>query len=287
MKKGKYLVLSALVAMSFTACDSDVTVDENFGQEIRLNMIYPGQATRALDESFEADDLIGVYVTKSESGLQLGGNEVNNQAFRYSGSSWTAVRSVYWNSGTHDVYAYYPYSEAINDIENYSFKVEQDQSTHTAYTKSDFMWASKTKVEGTSSAIDMQFAHKMSSVIVQLNKGESYTGNIPDNAEVYIYSTVTDAVIDLSTGDVTKDSYAGENTIKCLKLDDGKYTAIVVPQSITSRCPLVEVVVDNVSYLMEGKISFRQGYRHTVTVTLEQDPEKIKIEVGGKPTTWG
>jgi ribosomal protein S3 len=69
-------------------------------------------------------------------------------------------------------------------------------------------------------------------------------------------------------------------------LNNTKFTAIVVPQSITSRRPFVEVVVDNVSYLMEGKISYRQGYRHTITVVLDKNPEQIKIYVGGKVEGW-
>ena len=132
----------------------------------------------------------------------------------------------------------------------------------------------------------MTFAHKMSNVVVKLLKGENYTGEIPSTTEVYIHGTVTKASIDLSTGDVAKDDYAGTGTIRCRQLSATEYTAIVVPQNITSRRPLVEVVVDNVSYLMEGKISYKPGYRHTITVSLDKNPEKIKIEVGGEIAGW-
>jgi len=37
---------------------------------------------------------------------------------------------------------------------------------------------------------------------------------------------------------------------------------------------------------MEGKISYKPGYRHTITVTLDKNPEKIKIEIGGEISGW-
>ena len=71
-----------------------------------------------------------------------------------------------------------------------------------------------------------------------------------------------------------------------MKLADDLFEAIVVPQSITSRRPLVEVIVGNVSYLMEGKISYKPGMRHTLTVTLDKNPEQVKIDIGGEIISW-
>lgn len=285
MKNVKFLLLATTVATFFSACSNEEILNIHAG-EIQLNMLYPGQESRATETAFENSDPIGVYVTANNALFQLGGNEVNNELFTYNGSSWTSQRKVYWNEGTHNVYAYYPYSKNVNEIENYQFSVLEDQSTPQNYTHSDFMWASASGVKASNDPVAMQFSHKMSNVVVNLVKGETFEGEIPSTAEVYLYSTTTAALVDLSTGDVAKDSYAGEGTIKCRKLNDTKFTAIVVPQSITSRRPLVEVIVDNVSYLMEGKISYRQGYRHTITVTLDKNPEQIKIDIGGKVEDW-
>jgi hypothetical protein len=48
----------------------------------------------------------------------------------------------------------------------------------------------------------------------------------------------------------------------------------------------VEVISDGVSYLMEGKISLKPGMRHTITVTLDKNPEKVKIDIGGEIVGW-
>ena len=290
----KRLLVYAAAAMVLAACNNDEVTEQKFfadEREIQLDFIHPGN-TRTTDTQFEAKDCIGVYVTAEGEALQIGGNEVNNELFTYNGTSWTSKRKVYWNEGKHDVYAYFPYAKTVNDIENYSFTVQADQNATadadglTGYTKSDFLWASIKSVAASNSPVKMKFGHKMSNVVVKLIKGENYSGEISSATEVYIHSTVTKASIDLSTGDVSKDDYAGTGSIRCRQLSATEYTACVVPQNITSRRPLVEVITGGVSYLMEGKISLKPGYRHTITVTLAKNPEKIKIEIGGEIVGW-
>lgn len=286
--KAKSLFMATAVMLLFAACSNENDFKEVYipdEGEIQFVMLHPGQ-TRATETSFEENDSIGVFVTESDAELQLAGNEVNNEPFTYNGTTWTSLRKVYWNSGLHNVYAFYPYSRTVNDVENYSFSVNSDQSTHTGYTRSDFLWASAKGVEGSNEPVAMQFSHILSNVVVLLEKGENYEGNLPADAEVYIHSLIRDATIDLSIGDAAKDNYAAASTIRCLKVSNSEYKAIVVPQNITSRRPLVEIIVDNVSYLMEGKISLKPGYKHTVTVTLDKNPDNIKIEIGGSVGGW-
>ena len=126
----------------------------------------------------------------------------------------------------------------------------------------------------------------MSRAIVELVKGEKYEGEIPDNAEVTIHNVVPTASIDISTGSAGKDNYAAAESIKMQRIANGKYAAIIVPQRIDTRRPLVEVNIDNVSYLMEGSISFKQGFQHTITITLTANPQQAEIEIGGGINNW-
>lgn len=285
----KKIWMIAVGALMMVSCSSDETeIQQSFVAdkgEIQLQFVHPSQ-TRATETNFENTDEVGVYVTAADEALQIGGNEVNNEQFTYNGSSWTSKRRVYWNSGQHNIYAYYPYTKTINDVENYSFELQADQSTAEGFTKSDFLWASEKGVTASATAVSMTFTHKMSCVVVKLQKGENYTGDISDETEVFIHSTVTKASIDLSTGDAGKDNYAGTSSVKALQKSATEYTAIVVPQNITTRRPLVEVITGGVSYLMEGKISLKPGMRHTITVTLDKNPEQTKIDIGGEIVNW-
>ena len=57
------------------------------------------------------------------------------------------------------------------------------------------------------------------------------------------------------------------------------FTAIVVPQNIERRTPLVEITMEGIAYLLNYSMSFRPGYQHTITVTLNSSPEQEKIEI--------
>lgn len=302
MNKSKILVWAA-AAVVLVACSKD---DESgmanpLGQEQQQQYVADeGEiqllfavgngttdvVTRATETNFENTDQVGVYVTAADEALQIGGNEVNNEPFTYNGTSWTSKRKVYWNGGQHNVYAYYPYTRTVNDVSDYSFALQEDQSTAQGFSQSDFLWAGAKAVEASASPVTMKFGHKMSCVVVKLLKGENYTGDIPQDTKVLIHSTVTKAVVDLSTGDVAKDDYAGTGSIQARQLSASEYTAIVVPQNITARRPLVEVITSGVSYLMEGKLSLKQGMRHTITVTLDKNPEQTKIDIGGEIVGW-
>ncbi len=286
VSKRVFLIVAAMALLS--ACGKEQTPEVYVPEEgeILLNMIHPHHSTRVNDTGFDADDQIGVYVTESDSELQLVGNEVNNELFVYNGTMWSSLRRVFWNEGTHNIYAYYPYTATVNDIEDFAFSVQTDQSTDEGYAMSDFLWASAIGVAATAEPVNMQFEHKLSRVVVKLEKGEEFEGEISDSAEVYIDSTVPDAVIDLSTGDAAKDTFKSPSIIRCKQLANDTYAAIVIPQNLTSKVPLVEVIIGDVSYLMYGKISLRPGFSHTIVVTLNHNPEKIKIDIGGSTGDW-
>lgn len=276
--------LPVCVLMAATACTESDKAPEQAGNEITFICSYDD--TRATDTSFENNDRVGIYMTDAGTRLQPGGNRLNNELFSLNGSVWKSDRAVYWDNGTYDVYAYYPYAPRVNDTEDYAFSVATDQSTYAGYTASDFLWASRAGVTASASAVRLQFSHRMSKAVIRLEKGADFTGEIPADCQVYIHNTVTDASVDLSTGGISKDSYAGAKTIRALKKSNTEYQAIVVPQNIEYRRPLVEIVSGGVSYLMEGKLSFKQGYSHTLVVTLAKNPEQTKIEIGGTIGGW-
>ena len=70
------------------------------------------------------------------------------------------------------------------------------------------------------------------------------------------------------------------------KLSKNLYAAIVVPQNISSRRRLVEITMGNISYLMEGTMSFKQGFQHTITVTVTENPQQAEISIGGGIEGW-
>jgi hypothetical protein len=134
----------------------------------------------------------------------------------------------------------------------------------------------------------MQFKHMMSRVVVKLERGEKYEGELPEDITVHLYNTVTTAEVDLTKGSLQRYGNGEKKTITMKQLSGDTFAAIVVPQNIERRTPLVEVTMDGIAYLLSYSTSFRPGYQHTITVTLNTSPdqEKIEIELDGDIDDW-
>lgn len=258
---------------------------------MNFEVIHPTQ-TRATASRFEANDRVGIYVTEHQVPLEVSGNYVNNALLTFNGSQWRTERPIYWNNGNYNVYAYYPYREEVVAVDDLPFEVALDQTTGRSditpggYEASDFLWSSRTNLTASVSPVALVFKHRMSKLNIRLIKGEDYEGEIPAEAEVYVHNTVTSATIDLSVGFVTKNPYATENTVKVLKTGENKYSAILVPQRLVNRRPLVEVVMKGVSYLVESTFVFKQGVQHSLSIVISKNPEQVKIEIGGEIENW-
>lgn len=282
------ILILTTVSFLFSGC-SKQEMDELNSEEMRFTASYP-TTTRATGAAFETDDAMGVYVTQYDGDmpapLQLSGNYANNAKTIFDGSIWKSSPVIYWEEGKFDVYAYYPYTN-ITSVDEYPFTVALDQSTEensnvlSGYEASDFLWAKATGVSRMAS-VPLTFTHKMSKLVINLIKGTDYSGDIPADAVVRIHNTVPAAIVDLASGVVTKNGYESAQSITAKKVSDGIYTAIIVPQRLDTKRPLVEILSKGVSYLIESSFVFKAGTQHTINITLNNNPDQVKIEIGGE-----
>ena len=263
---------------------------------MRFQVMHPSQKhdrnIRATETAFEENDRVGLFITEENEPLQVSGNYVNNALLTYNGTQWIPERTIYWNDGTYDIYAYYPRVSPLSSVDEAPFSVSLDQSIVQTdselggYEVSDFLWASSKHQKASNTAVSLQFKHCMSKLFIRLIKGEDYEGELPDDAEVYVHNTVPTATIDVSAGIVTKDMYGKEATLKAKPEGNHNYAAIIVPQRISHRKPLLEVVMKGVSYLVESTFQFKPGIQHTVSIVISKNPEQVKIDIGGEIEDW-
>lgn len=301
MKQNIHIIYAACIGwiLCMASCGQEESTlrDTEQSNVMKFQIMHPSQKSKAIsratETAFEVNDRIGLFVTQKDKPLQVSGNYANNEALTYNGKAWTPDRPVYWNDGSYDVYAYYPYSTPIQSVDEAIFDVATDQNNAgTAdklggYEESDFLWTSAKGQTASNNAVSLKFKHCMSKLVVRLIKGEDYEGDdLPNDAEVYIHNTVPTATIDLSVGVATKYVYGKEKSLKAKAIGDHKYTAIIVPQRISNRRPLVEVVMKGVSYLMESTFLFKPGMQHTISLIISKNPEQVKIEIGGEVENW-
>lgn len=63
--------------------------------------------------------------------------------------------------------------------------------------------------------------------------------------------------------------------------DNDTYEAIIVPQKLETRRPFVEIITGGVSYLLEDTFQFKPGMQHTLSLTINSNPDQIEIDIGG------
>lgn len=285
------------LALCLAGCGQEEMTEagEQPADVMRFSLTHPdeGARTRVTETHFEKDDRIGLYVVcTAEAPLEVGGNYVNNALLTFNGSAWHPERTIFWNNGSYDVYAYYPQVSPVTSVDDLPFSVATDQQaagneqTPGGYEASDFLWASAKKQTAGNEAVKLNFRHCMSKLTVRLVKGPDYDGDELPEAEVYVHNTVTEATVDLAVGIVTPAKFGKLHTVKAKAAGKDEYTAVLVPQRIANRVPLIEVVMKGVSYLVETNFRFKQGIHHTFTLIISKNPEQVKIEIGGELENW-
>ena len=281
----------ALLALVACADDNEPQYKDARHTPMTFEVTHPSQ-TRATATNFEGGDRIGLYVAQADAPLEIGGNLVNNEALTYNGSRWAAAHTLYWDDGTYNAYAYYPYMQGVSSIDDQPFSVATDQSTaKTAtalggYEASDLLFATSKGIKASASPINLTFKHIMSKLKIRLVKGEDFEGEMPTTAQVYIHNTVPTATIDLQAGMATRYVKGNQQTITAHQDDDYVFSAILVPQRVENRQPLVEVVMKGVSYMYESKFVFKPGVEHLVNLIITNNPDNVKIEIGGEVENW-
>ena len=257
---------------------------------ITFDVIHPSQ-TRATATDFENGDKIGVYIAKADMPLEIGGNTLNNEQLTLTSSKWTPSKNLFWDDGSYTAYAYYPYMN-VTSIEDQPVSVATDQTTAetdgalSGYEASDLLYAKTSNVAASTSPVTLNFKHVMSKLTIRLVKGEDFEGDMPADAEIFIHNTVPTATFDISAGIVTRDVKGKRPTIKARQESNFQFGAIIVPQRIDNRVPLVEVIMKGVSYLFESKFLFKSGVDHLINLVITDNTEKVKIEVGGEVENW-
>ena len=284
MKKN---ILFAISVLALVSCSKqDLSPDE-----IRFNITMPEDCTvkagtRATATSFENGDAVSLYAVEYRGAdkmpLQIGGNYLNNEKLTFDGGLWTSARTLYWSESACDFYALYPYQTSIGSIENFPFSVSADQNGE-GYESSDLLFAKAEAVNRTDGSVNLQFRHIMSKCRVVLVKGEKFEGEIPDDIVTHIYNTEVDCTVDLSAGSVEKNPFGIKRTITMKKIDKEHFEAVLVPQNVEKRTPLVEITMGGIAYLLETSLSFRPGYVHTITVTLNTSPDQEMIDISINP----
>lgn len=301
-----YSAVAVLVGMVLAfSCQSNEVLDPNFGEQIPISLsgdINQLSVTRASDNGFASGDQVGIWAVNYDGDtpgtLELKGNQATNVRFTYNGSTWASDYDIYYKDKNTkvDIYGMYPYSSAISSIDALPFEVQEDQSTVSAhgamggYEASDFLWAKRSAVTPTPSAVQLLFQHMMSCVVVTLVEGTGFNpGEFAGLSQsVLINNVKRNATINLATGAVTATGGISARSTVPAAYESG-FRAIVVPQAVSSANSLFSITLGGVAYTYSEGAAFTYiaGKQHNFNVTINKKADAgYDVTVSTSISAW-
>ena len=175
----KRTFLLCLPLLLFASCDKG---PEGYGPE-KDGMLEFDAAVSAVTRStidwtdfkcdFEPGDAIGVFAAPHGSPLAASGNYASNvKLVKQADGSWSYAdedQAIFFPAGgvTLDIYAYYPYAEAVPNPLALAFDAGTDQSAGAP--DSELMWAKEENVAEAGNQIRLQFGHVFSMLQLEVS----------------------------------------------------------------------------------------------------------------------
>ena len=220
MKKNLFLMLG-LGAVLLTSCDQDivneiylpggggsvVVTDSTSTKQLQvftnLEMMHPAVITRAIDNQWEANDMIGI----SSTGM------MNNMKFTRNGntSQFVGASAVWFKDlNTHTFNAYYPYTATPSgDLIEFTVPENAVQSQQKV---NDFLFASGV-ASYEANELTLNFKHQMVRVILKVYTSPEYgfTTNEFDGCSLTFSGYSDSGTFNIKTGEVK----CSEETVTC------------------------------------------------------------------------
>lgn len=178
--------------------------------------------SKATFESFNAGDLVGLYVVYRAPGdvaRPLSGVAADSSNLRYTANSAGVLtrilpdKPVYYNKlnpNKVDLYGYFPFNSALTNAQlgAYEFTIAKDQSAVGALAASDLCWAKNEKgveadpVVPSAKPVEMHFKHRCSKITVTINVPKTLSGNrtVTGLSGVKLHGILPTTVLNMSTG---------------------------------------------------------------------------------------
>ena len=302
MNKNKlHIVLAAVTGLiALTACSTDDTV-YGVGQEnsddISLVSSMGGMTRSVTELQTNALNTATKVGTFGISGSAAVTNGINNQYNVTSTGELEAVTNdMKWPSDPTakvDIFAYAPYQNSWAANSANSFSVLTDQSTDAGYLASDLLYASSTNLSKTSSAVVLNFSHKLARINVTLTKGESCTFDL-SKSTVSIGGTKIGTTLNPSTGALG----AASGDVKDVKIgNEVNITAsgvtaygVVVPQEMAVGTQFVKIVANGklLSANLSSAVTLEAGKAYNFNAEISSSTEEVTLTLGSVTLTdWG
>lgn len=283
----KTIILSALLAMSLSACNTYIMDPVRECSRLEVN-IRNNLHTKALIETVTLADgsEVGITVLEADNSDYDGNPEFKNVKFTSSTSGgsqlWTPVKDILLSTTKGTLYAYYPYSDSAQDIT--AIPVSATSSSQT-----DYMYGTPvTNLSNKNVTADVALKHALAGVRLSISKG-SFSGK----GQITAVSISGEAIATGATMNAMNGSLSGfTGTGTHISPDFQPFTVsqspevkdfIVIPTG-TEKSFTIEIEVDGVKIQTQTPpIDLAEGVISEFSVTVNS---KALVINGVSVTPW-
>ena len=280
MKSLLGIMLSLGILQSCQNDETNIIQNEVNNKGITFSSIIDdAQNSRAYDTSWEANDVIGVFMLANSNVLARNIPYATSKGDGYFVSKNSPIYYPEDNSAV-DFIAYYPYSETISDYKNYPI----DLSNQTKQNAIDLMTAvNLTNRQLTSPQGNLQFKHLLAKLVLNL---KSTSGSSLKGIKASISGLKVKGTANLSDGTITP---SGEATTFSLFINEEatQAEAILLPQALSGNLK-IKLELNGQSKEIETEISgsIERGYKYIYNVNVNYQGGEITTDPQAKYTRW-
>lgn len=279
MSKMKHTLCYMAALVGFTACTQDeLTGDTCKGQyPLTLTATVAGGAdTRATVE--------GTWDGSEEIALKVDGDD-DTYTYTVEDTNGNMSGDYYWKS-TDDitVQGFYPYAMVENN--NWTWTVEDDQSSDVAYQSGDVL-CSEYKTVNYGETPSLTFYHQTAKVVVNIKK-EGIMAENPEH-EVAIQGTLSGTFTaptgEDTFGTWTELSTSSSITPKAITPTEyaASYQALLIPQTVSDAFISITIDEKTFHYTPETETTLKPGQVYTYNITVLYYGLKVSVE---QSPTW-
>ena len=261
-----FLSVIAAACTLFFSCQRQGENQPAARSEIKFSASVGTFTLKATDNALETGDVLGVYAR--------GTTRFDNCRLVWNGKSLVPDTPVYWDPAQEEneicpFVAYYPYQEAMG--EGFVFSVRDDQSTHAAYTASDFMMA-YTEASPADGTVNFQLYHTLSKIIIRVDNKLGL-----DIADIYMGGVYRHLAFTADASDYIPSGDPEMVKAGKVTLADGStaWVLIVIPGDIVPSLTLTTTDGQTFNYQVKGGVRLFGGCCYTADVTLSETEELV------------
>lgn len=281
MNKNHATLLAMLLLIVFSSCEGEMLNPSILNKSIKVNAKINKTNTRATDNSWEAGDMIGIYMIKSGSKLTDANALHKNGKYTTNGDASfapanDAVDIKFPDDGSKvDFISYYPYTEGISK----SFKYPINVSSQENQSLTNLLYSDNSKGQSrTNNNVDLTFTSVLTQIRLNISNSDKISLN---NVRVSLKGVYTKGEFSLVDKSFTASS---KGSIRMKTNSKGNYSeALVLPTNSMSGI-MLEIINGNMSYTYDleklTKIeSFESGYTYQMNVNFDSDNTTIGVVV--------